>query len=120
MLSRLATRGRTRIAAPRVTPCRQGSPQTGVPGAGLEPARGFPPADLSDAKRLKALEDENRRLKRIVADQTLCWEKTSDGCGPALGRVPTATRRDWTVRPADPSRSHPRCAWRCRWTGAAT
>lgn len=27
--------------------------------------------DVSDAKRLKALEDENRRLKQIVADQTL-------------------------------------------------
>ena len=27
--------------------------------------------DLSDAKRLKHLEDENRRLKRIVADQAL-------------------------------------------------
>ena len=27
--------------------------------------------DVSDAKRLKALEDENARLKRIVADQTL-------------------------------------------------
>ena len=27
--------------------------------------------DVSDAKRLKALEDENAKLKRIVADQTL-------------------------------------------------
>lgn len=27
--------------------------------------------DVSDAKRLKGLEDENRRLKHIVADQTL-------------------------------------------------
>ena len=27
--------------------------------------------DVSDAKRLKQLEDENRRLKRIVADQAL-------------------------------------------------
>ncbi len=27
--------------------------------------------EVADAKRLKALEDENRRLKRIVADQTL-------------------------------------------------
>ena len=27
--------------------------------------------ELSDAKRLKALEDENRRLKSIVADQAL-------------------------------------------------
>lgn len=27
--------------------------------------------DLSDVKRLRQLEDENRRLKQIVADQTL-------------------------------------------------
>lgn len=27
--------------------------------------------ELSDAKRLKGLEDENRRLKRLVADQAL-------------------------------------------------
>ena len=27
--------------------------------------------DVSEAKRLKALEDENRKLKRIVADQQL-------------------------------------------------
>ena len=27
--------------------------------------------EISDAKRLKHLEDENRQLKRIVADQTL-------------------------------------------------
>jgi putative transposase len=27
--------------------------------------------DVSDAKRLRTLEDENRRLKRLVADQAL-------------------------------------------------
>lgn len=27
--------------------------------------------DVSDAKRLRSLEDENRRLKRLVADQAL-------------------------------------------------
>ncbi len=27
--------------------------------------------DVNDARRLKALEDENRRLKRLVADQAL-------------------------------------------------
>ncbi len=27
--------------------------------------------DVNDARRLKALEEENRRLKQIVADQTL-------------------------------------------------
>jgi putative transposase len=31
----------------------------------------FSGMDVSEARRLKALEDENRRLKRIVADQTL-------------------------------------------------
>ena len=31
----------------------------------------FSGMDVNEARRLKALEDENRRLKRIVADQTL-------------------------------------------------
>jgi len=31
----------------------------------------FAGMDVSEAKRLKALEDENRRLKQIVANQTL-------------------------------------------------
>ncbi len=31
----------------------------------------FDGMEVSDAKRLRALEDENRRLKQIVADQTL-------------------------------------------------
>jgi putative transposase len=31
----------------------------------------FAGMDVSEARRLKSLEDENRRLKRIVADQTL-------------------------------------------------
>jgi putative transposase len=31
----------------------------------------FAGMDVSDAKKLKALEDENRRLKRLVADQAL-------------------------------------------------
>ena len=34
--------------------------------------------DLSDAKRLKQLEDENGRLKRIVADLTLDREMLQD------------------------------------------
>lgn len=33
--------------------------------------RKFGGMDVSEAKRLKALEDENRKLKRIVADQAL-------------------------------------------------
>jgi len=31
----------------------------------------FAGMEVSDAKKLKALEDENRRLKRVVADLTL-------------------------------------------------
>ena len=34
--------------------------------------------DVSDARRLKALEDENRRLKRIVADQMLDIQMLKD------------------------------------------
>ena len=35
----------------------------------------------SDAKRLKALEDENRRLKRMVADQALNIQALKDVLG---------------------------------------
>ena len=34
--------------------------------------------DVSDAKRLKQAEDENRRLKRIVADQALDIQMLKD------------------------------------------
>lgn len=37
--------------------------------------------EVSDAKRLKALEDENRRLKRIVADQTLNLQVLKEALG---------------------------------------
>src|SRR3712207_8087351 len=47
---------------------------------------------VSDAKRLKALEEENRRLKQLLADTMLdnqasrgCWQKTGDACGTAAG-----------------------------------
>ena len=33
---------------------------------------------MDDAKRLKALEDENRRLKRVVADLTLDKQMLQD------------------------------------------
>jgi putative transposase len=36
---------------------------------------------VSDAKRLKALEDENRQLKRIVADQALNLQVVKDLLG---------------------------------------
>lgn len=37
--------------------------------------------ELSDAKRLRELEDENRRLKRIVADQSLNIQVLKDLLG---------------------------------------
>lgn len=36
--------------------------------------------EVSDAKRLKGLEDENRRLKRLVADQALDIVMLKDVC----------------------------------------
>jgi putative transposase len=36
---------------------------------------------VSDAKRLKALEEENRRLKRLVADQALNLQVLKDVLG---------------------------------------
>ncbi|MBX9928969.1 MAG: transposase [Gemmatimonadaceae bacterium] len=38
---------------------------------------------VSDAKRLKTLEDENRRLKRLVADQALNLQVLKDVLGKA-------------------------------------
>ena len=40
--------------------------------------------EVSDARRLKALEDENRRLKRIVADQALNLQVLKDLLGNEL------------------------------------
>ena len=40
--------------------------------------------EVSDARRLKLLEDENRRLKRIVADQVLNIEALKDILGNKL------------------------------------
>jgi len=37
--------------------------------------------EVSDARRLKALEEENRRLKRIVADQALNLQVLKDVLG---------------------------------------
>ena len=41
----------------------------------------FAGMEISDAKRLRALEEENRRLKRIVADQTLNIQVLKDLLG---------------------------------------
>jgi putative transposase len=40
--------------------------------------------DVSEARRLKGLEDENRRLKRIVADQALNLQVLKDLLGNRL------------------------------------
>ena len=40
--------------------------------------------DVGDARRLKQLEDENRRLKRIVADQALNLQVVKDLLGKRL------------------------------------
>lgn len=37
--------------------------------------------EVSDAKRLRSLEDENRRLKRVVADQALNIQVLKDVLG---------------------------------------
>lgn len=51
--------------------------------------------EISDAKRLKALEDENRRLKRLLAESLLdnaalkdLLGKTSKACGAARSSSP--------------------------------
>jgi len=41
----------------------------------------FAGMDVSEACRLKQLEDENRRLKRIVADQTLDLQLLKEALG---------------------------------------
>jgi putative transposase len=47
--------------------------------------------EVSDAKRLKGLEDENRRLKRLVADQALDIVMLKDVCSKKMV-TPTARR----------------------------
>lgn len=37
--------------------------------------------EVSDAKRMRALEEENRRLKRVVADQALNIQVLKDALG---------------------------------------
>ena len=46
-------------------------------------AKQYGDLQVSDAKRLKALEDENRRLKRLVADQALNLQVLKDVLGKA-------------------------------------
>jgi putative transposase len=54
--------------------------------------------DVSDAKRLKQMEEENRRLKRLVADQALDIQmlkdvnsKTGEACSKATCRGSSPT-----------------------------
>ena len=60
--------------------------------------------DVSDAKRLRQLEDENRRLKQIVAEQTLDIQalkevqKSGRAGRPSRGGPPDA-RPLWDTRP---------------------
>src|SRR5688572_33132007 len=62
---------------------------------------------VSDAKRLKGLEDENRRLKQLLADamldnqalKGLLAKKTGDACGAPHGSG-DGTDRTWVVAAA--------------------
>jgi putative transposase len=54
------------------TPIREICRRHGISEVTFHRWRGkFGGMQVSDARRLKALEDENRRLKRLVADQAL-------------------------------------------------
>lgn len=57
--------------------------------------------DVSEAKRLKSLEDENVELERLLADATLDDSVLED----LLGRNGDARRRSGSRRPCD-SREH--------------
>ncbi len=62
-------------------------------------------------KRLKELEEENRRLKRLIGelelDKAILREtlEGKDGARPGRGRPSSAPRRSW----ASPSAGHARC-----------
>ena len=83
-------------------------------GGGGKDARGMSPArhrqcatfykwkakygglEVSEACLLKSLEDENRRLKKLLAERCwttrrsrTCWEKTVRACGATRSRYPT-------------------------------
>ena len=62
--------------------------------------------DVSEARRLRAVEDENRRLKKLLPSK--CWtmrrsrtwsEKTSDASGASCGGS-DCCRASWTVAAA--------------------
>jgi hypothetical protein len=58
--------------------------------------------DVNDAKRLKALEDENRRLKSMVADLSLDKEALTTvirkNVWSAVGLQPKTSMTEWSVQ----------------------
>lgn len=64
------------------TPIREVCRRHGIAETTFHRWRGkFGGMQVNDARRLKALEDENRRLKRIVADQALDLVMLKDVAG---------------------------------------
>ena len=55
--------------------------------------------DVSEARRLKALEDENTKLKRMLADAMLDNVALKDLLGKTWGRPPAIARRLAICRP---------------------
>jgi len=56
--------------------------------------------EIDQAKRMKNLERENVRLKRLVADCVVSWStgpNMSAGCGDVTGVTPLALYRAWIV-----------------------
>ncbi len=49
--------------------------------------------EVSDARRLRALEEENRRLKRLVAEQALDVLALKDVLSKNFGRPPSGGKR---------------------------
>jgi len=69
---------------------------------------GLPP---SEAKRLKALEDENSRLKKLVADQALDNQALKELLRKNWWRPPASGRRGGTCSSGSGSRSGGRAGW---------
>jgi len=54
--------------------------------------------EASDARRLKALEDENTKLKKLLAEAMLDNAMLRDVAAPARCEMPTSQRRNAEVR----------------------
>ena len=61
--------------------------------------------DVSDAKRLKALEDENARLKKLLAESMLDASALRDLLSKKWEGLPPSAKPSRTCRPASASRS---------------